>query len=105
MYARVTLLEIDAVRATVHDAVELFRAEVLPHLRVQPGYVGVHVLTTEEGKAALITFWETADAADAGGDSGWYAETLDRYATLFRSPPGRESYEVALSDLPASTFG
>jgi len=105
MYARVTLLEIDAVRVSLDDAVELFRHEVLPGLRDQPGYRGVQVLTTPEGKAALVTIWATEEAADASRDDGWYAEALARYATLFRSPPGRETYKVVLSDLAASALG
>jgi hypothetical protein len=103
MYARVTLLEIDAVRVSVDTAVELFRTEVLPRMCRQPGYEGVYVLTTTEGKGAIVSLWGSEEAA--AGDGGWYAEELARYATLFRSPPGRETYEVVLSDLPASAYG
>lgn len=105
MYARVTQLEIDVMRIDLDDAAAVFETEVLPDLRRQPGYRGVYVLTTPEGKALLVSLWESAEAADAGAAAGFYAETLERYVTLFRSPPGRERYDVVLSDLPVGIPG
>jgi heme-degrading monooxygenase HmoA len=100
MHARVTLLEIDTVRGTVAAAVDLFEREVLPELRAQHGYRGVFVLTTPEGKAALVSLWDTEEQADAGAPTGFYADTLERYVTLFAAPPGRERYEVLVADVP-----
>ena len=100
MYARLTLLEIDTMRIDMAAAVEMYRQEVMPDLQKQPGYKGGLVLTTPEGKGVLISLWETPEAAEAGASSGFYPETLERYMTLFRSPPGRERYEVTLMDLP-----
>jgi heme-degrading monooxygenase HmoA len=102
MYARVTLLEIDPVRTDVASAVALFREHVLPDVRRQPGYAGVYVLATEEGKGLLLSLWETPEEADAQAGSGWYAETLSEHMTLFRSPPGRERYEVVVADVPVT---
>ena len=101
MFARVTQLEIDTTRASVAGAVALFEREVLPELQAQDGYRGVYVLTTPEGQAALVSFWDTAAQADATARRGFYAETLERYVTLFAAPPGRERYEVVLADAPA----
>jgi len=100
MYARVTQLEIDTTRASVAGAVALFQRDVLPELQAQVGYRGLYVLTTPEGQAALVSFWDTAAQADATAGRGFYAETLERYLTLFAAPPGRERYEVVLSDAP-----
>jgi heme-degrading monooxygenase HmoA len=100
MYARVTLLEIDTMRATVPGAVALFEREVLPDLRAQEGYRGVLVLATPEGQAALVSLWDTEDQAEAGAPAGFYAETLQRYVTLFAAPPGRERYEVLVAETP-----
>ncbi len=96
MYARTTQLEIDTVRVPVDTALEMFRAEVLPRLREQPGFCGVQVLSTPEGRALIVSFWDH-DGASAGIESQWYADVLGRYATLFRSPPGRGWYEVLLA--------
>lgn len=100
MYARTTLLEIDTVRVPLEEALAMFESLVLPRLREQPGFRGVYVLTTPEGRAMLVTFWETADQADAGGDQGWYPDVLAEHTTLFRSPPGRERYEVRVALAP-----
>lgn len=105
MHARVTMLEIDTLQTSVGDAVALFEREVLPALREQEGYCGVYVLATPEGKGVLVSLWETAAQAEAGAASGFYAETLQRYVTLFASPPGRERYEVALVEPPTETRG
>ena len=105
MYARVTQLEIDTMRATVPAAVVLFEREVLPELQAQDGYLGVYVLATPEGQATLVSFWDTEEQADAGDRPGFYVEALQRYVTLFAAPPGRERYEVVLADVPALDRG
>ena len=100
MHARTTQLEIDTVRVPMDAAVALFEVEVLPRLREQAGFVGVYVLANPDGKAMLVSFWETAADADVSAADGWYPAVLDEYVTLFRSPPGRERYEVRLAVPP-----
>jgi hypothetical protein len=101
MYARTTLLEIDTVRVSLDDALAEFERSVLPRLREQPGFRGLYALTTPEGRAMLVSFWETAAQADASEGSGWYPDVLAQYMTLFRAPPGRERYEVRVAVPPA----
>jgi hypothetical protein len=101
MFARLTLLEIDTLRIDTDSAVEVFRSEILDDLRRQPGYIGVLVLATPDGMGALLSFWETAEAADVEGGTGFYPEVLERYVTMFKAPPGRGRYEVALAELPS----
>ena len=103
MFARLTLLEIDTVRVPMDAALRVYLDEVLPEVRSQPGYAGVLVLTTPEGGGALVSFWDTPEAADASATTGFYPELLDRYLTMFRSPPGRERYEVQLAELATAT--
>jgi heme-degrading monooxygenase HmoA len=100
MYARLTLLEIDTMRIDIDSALTMYQEQVVPEMRNQPGYLGVIALTTPTGAAALVSFWGTAEAAEAGRLTGFYADILERYTTIFRSPPGRESYEVAFAELP-----
>jgi heme-degrading monooxygenase HmoA len=78
---------------------------VLPALRRQPGYEGVYVLTTPEGRALLMTLWASEEAAEAGSPDGFYSEQLARHATLFRAPPGRERYEVSFAETTAPLLG
>lgn len=102
MFARTTLLEIDTVRVPIEDALVKFQSEVVPQLHEQDGFAGLYALTTPEGKAMLVTFWDTAEEADANAESGWYPAVLDEFTTMFRSPPGRERYEVRLALPPVS---
>ena len=98
MFSRVTLCEIDTLRTGVADAVELFRTEVLPELREQPGYAGVLVLATPEGRGMILSLWASEEDASSGA---FYPAVLERHMALFRAPPGRERYEVALIEVPA----
>ena len=103
MHARLTLLEIDLVRTGMDAVLDRFKVDVLPHLRDQPGYRGVFVLTTPDGKGALMSLWDTEAQSRSDRDSGFYADALGAFATLFRAPPGRASYEVAFAEEPAGT--
>lgn len=102
MTARVTMAEIDTIRMSLEAAIERFEQLVLPSLREQDGYDGAYVLVTPDGKALVLTFWESDEAAQAGIASGFHAEQVAKFATVFRSPPGRETYEVAVADAPAA---
>jgi heme-degrading monooxygenase HmoA len=107
MIARVTTADIDTVRTSVEDAVAVFRESVLPALHEQPGFEGSYVLLSPEGKALVVTFWATAEDAEAGlaGARSFYAEQVAKFATIYRSPPGRDSYDVVLAEAPAATVG
>jgi heme-degrading monooxygenase HmoA len=100
--ARATMAEIDPVRMSVDDAVELFRGSVVPALHEQPGYEGVYVLVSPEGQAMVLTFWENEEAADAGlaGSRSFYSEQVEKFVTLYSALPGRETYEVVLAEEP-----
>src|SRR5512133_3610542 len=103
MFARVTLVEIDTVRIDMETALKVYEVDVLPDVRNQPGYAGVLVLTTPEGNGAIVTFWDTAEAAEATAKAGFYSDVLQRHMTMFKSPPGRDRYEVRIAELPART--
>jgi hypothetical protein len=105
MHARLTLLEIDTLRTSMDAAVQRFRDEVLPRLREHDGYDGILVLTTAEGKAALISLWRTAEAAAASEATGFYGEAIGRFTTIFSAPPGRELYDVQMADIVSETAG
>jgi heme-degrading monooxygenase HmoA len=104
MIARVTMADIDPVRMSIDDAIEVFRESVLPALHEQPGYEGVYVLVTPEGQSLVLTFWESEEEADAGleGSRSFYAEQVEKFVTLYKAPPGREHYQVVLAEAPAA---
>lgn len=103
MYSRITLLEIDTLRSDVSDVAERFAHEVAPALRELDGYQGVIAQTTPEGKAVLVTLWETQEALEAA--AGFAGAALESFATSFRAPPGRESYEVVYLDVAGVETG
>jgi heme-degrading monooxygenase HmoA len=107
MTARATFAELDLVRMSIEDSVELFRDSVVPALREQDGFEGVYVLVSPQGQALALTFWRDEEAATAGlaGGHSFYAEQVEKFVTVYRSPPGRETYDVVLAEAPAVAIG
>jgi heme-degrading monooxygenase HmoA len=103
MVARVTLAEIDTVRMSLEQAVARFEELILPELRELDGYEGVYVLATPDGRALVMTLWENEEAARREIDSGFYRSQVEKFVTIYRSPPGRETYDVLVADEPALT--
>jgi heme-degrading monooxygenase HmoA len=103
VYSRVTLLEIDAVRTDVDEALEAYRTEVLAKLCGRPGYEGAFVLLNPEGQGLVLTLWRSAEEMAATADIA--GDAFARFATIFRARPGRETYEVRLADVPALAVG
>src|ERR1041384_2038186 len=101
MHSRVTLLEVDVLRHDLDDAVERFKKDVLPGLQEQDGYEGVLVMVNAEGPGMIVSFWRDAQAREAAG--GFATAAVERFATIFRSPPGREHYGVRVLDAPAGS--
>jgi len=85
-------------------ALDKFKELVAPAMRDQDGYQGAYLLATQEGKGLLLTFWESAEAAQSGVESGYYDEQVAKLMTVFRSPPGREQYQVLLAE-PSGAAG
>jgi heme-degrading monooxygenase HmoA len=102
MFARVTLFELDTLRMPLNEAVDHFNATVLPALRTQPGFAGVYVLSTPEGKGLLMSLWESEAAAASSLSSGFYDAQVAEFLMLLREPPGREHYEVISAEVPVA---
>jgi hypothetical protein len=99
MIARVTLAEVDVVRTSLGALVELYKQSVVPAQHAQDGYEGGYVLTTPEGKALVMTFWRDEEAAESAVLSGFYGEQVEKFVTVFKAAPGRETYDVAVEDV------
>jgi heme-degrading monooxygenase HmoA len=102
MVVRATEAEIDVVRTSPSDAVELFKASVIPALHEQEGYEGCYVLLSPEGKMLVLSFWESDEAARATRLSGFYHEQIEKFGDLvfYRATPGREAYDVVVAEAP-----
>ena len=100
MVARVTVAAIDPVRQDPRQAIAQFESLVVPALHEQEGYEGCYVLLSEEGKVLVVTFWSSDKTARATRMSGFYQSQIDKLSdfVVFRSAPGREAYEVMVSD-------
>ena len=99
MYARVTLLEIDVVRADMDEVLERYRTELMPRIEAQHGYEGIVVLATPEGQGLVMSLWSDEESLAASAEMA--ARVTDEFTTVFRSAPGRESYEVRLANVPS----
>jgi heme-degrading monooxygenase HmoA len=102
MVARVTVAEIDPVRQDPRHAIERFDSELVPALQEQEGYEGCYVFLSDEGKVLVVTLWSSEEAAAATKVSGFYQAQVDKLSdfVVYRSSPGREAYEVVVSDIP-----
>jgi heme-degrading monooxygenase HmoA len=101
MFSRVTLLEIDTMRADVEDVLREFETRILPDVREMPGYEGITVMVTPEGKGMVVSFWATEE--DVEGSAGMAASAVEEFVTVYRAPPGREHYRVAYAEMPRVT--
>jgi len=93
------MFEIDMLRISADAALERFKQTVLPAAQKQQGYRGIYVFRTPEGKGCIVSLWDTEDAAKAGEASGYYGQQLAQFISFYKSPPGREHYEVMLADM------
>ncbi len=100
MFARVTLFEIDMLRVSLDDALDQFKALIVPEARKLEGYEGMYVMRTPEGKGLIMSLWASEEAATAGVTSGYYDEQVAKFMALFRAPAGRENYEVVFAEAP-----
>lgn len=106
MVARVTLAEIDVVRKSPAQGIEVFKESVIPALQEAEGYLGCYLLLSEEGKVEVISFWTSDETARASRLSGFYQQQIDKFADLvfFKSKPGREAYDVLVADAPSEVL-
>lgn len=104
MIARVLEGEIDAVRMSFDEAVDIVGSSVVPALRAQEGYGGMYLLLSDEGKAVAISLWTTEEAAEAGTTDSrpLYEDQIEKFTAIYQAPPGRETYRVALADTPTA---
>ncbi|MBA7615992.1 hypothetical protein ES703_23282 [subsurface metagenome] len=100
MFARITLFEIDTLRISLDAALEQFKELVVPAAQKREGYEGMYVMRTPEGKGLIMSLWASEEAAAAGEQSGYYDEQVAKFVTMFRTPSGREHYEVVFLEAP-----
>ena len=100
MYARLTQFHVDPKDIDLDIAQGVFERLVVPEMRKQPGYEGCYLLRTESGKGAVVSLWESEDAAVSSETSGYYAEQLAKLMPLLGSSPEVDTFQVAFADHP-----
>lgn len=104
MYARTTLFEVDTLRISLEKAEDIFDKQIAPLIESQPGFLGLYVMLTPEGKGMVLTLWQSEQAAQIGIESGYYEEQVSKLVTFMRQPPGREHYEVIRAHVQPDAF-
>lgn len=96
MHARVTILR---GRGDQVDAAQHFwEHEVLPVLRLQPGFCRLLVVADRAtGKSYALTLWATEEHEQASMRSDYIRELVARADHLLVEPPVWESCEVIVS--------
>jgi hypothetical protein len=83
----------------VDEAIRLFEESVIPGCKKQKGFRGGYFLDEREsGECLLITMWETEKDMLANEESSFFQEQVVKFMPFFRTPPVRESYEIAVSE-------
>lgn len=100
MYARVTILH---GRGEQVDAAQFFwEHEVLPALRLQPGFCQLLVVADRTtGKSYALTLWASEEQERASMNSDYMREIIAKADSLLVEQPIWESYELIVSSSEA----
>ncbi len=97
MYLFITAVQVQPGK--VDAVVELYRTEVLPILKGQPGFKGAEVYADYAmNTGGSITRWEQPADAQAALTSSAMQAVLARLGEMYTAPAVRGLYEVVLSD-------
>ena len=94
MFARLTITQTKIDK--LDEAVKVTKESVLPAAKSQKGFRGAYLLSQPNGKAIMISLWETEEDAIANEKSGYYQEQLAKFKDMFTAPPVHEGYNVSL---------
>ena len=94
MFARLTFTQTKEDK--LDEAVKVTKESVLPAAKSQKGFRGAYLLSQPNGKAIMISLWETEEDAVANEKSGYYQEQLAKFKDMFTAPPVHEGYNISL---------
>lgn len=97
MFARSVSLHLKP--SSAGEFITLFQSEVIPFLRLQPGFQNVLTLVTPEGKdAVVISLWSSKALAQAYQLNS-YSEVLRKLSPVMEGRPQVTTYEVGNSTI------
>ena len=86
--------------ATIDDVVTIWREQIIPLIRQQPGFQGVIVLGDRStDKGASITLWESEEDVTASRQSDAMRQTLAALVPSLDGQPDQQHYEVMIQEL------
>jgi heme-degrading monooxygenase HmoA len=97
MYARATFVNIQTGKN--EEVRKILRESVIPAAKEQKGFRAIYLLQSEDDPTMglALSMWDSKAEADAGEQSGYYQEQVQKFAPLFAAPPERKGYEVTVS--------
>jgi heme-degrading monooxygenase HmoA len=95
LYARI--FQVPLRPGATEQAAELFRTEVGPVLKQQPGYVTSRFLTNADTNRCLaVMLWDNEQHREAAESSEALQQVFDHLQPCFAGPPTIDYYEVAV---------
>ena len=95
MVARVTQVQVKP--EDVADSVRLFDESVIPAAEQEEGFMGVLLLTREDGHALVIDLCDTLENLRANESSGFYQTQIAKFADRIVEHPSREFFDVPVA--------
>jgi quinol monooxygenase YgiN len=98
VHARVVSIEM--LPMDVAEAARIYRHEVIPSAKEEPGFRGALLLTDEStGEAVSISLWASEEAMHTSEASGFYHKKLTELDRLLIGAPVRKHYEVSVQEV------
>ena len=95
MIARVTTWQTTLDK--LDEGIKSFKEGVVPAVKLRKGFrSGYLLIDRKTGKCISIAFWDSKEDAIADEKSGHYQSRVDIGKSLYKVPPVRELYEVAV---------
>jgi hypothetical protein len=95
MVARVTSVPVRP--EDVAESVQLFDESVIPAAEQEEGFMGVLLLTREDGRARVIDLCDTIENLRANERSGFYQTQVAKFADRIVEHPWREFFDVPVA--------
>jgi heme-degrading monooxygenase HmoA len=95
MFGRVITIQVDP--GDMDKTISIYGDDVIPALKQQEGFVGALLLGDRKtGKNVSITMWDSEESLNAGLQSGFTKEQIDKFSPVFKAKPTPEDLEILL---------
>jgi heme-degrading monooxygenase HmoA len=92
-------IEAKLVPGMADEALRVFRDEVMPIVKQQPGFISTSLfLDRANNKAMTVSIWESAEAEAATSASSEYLKSVVGKMSRYLVNRGVQSWEVAVED-------